>query len=37
MSNKFSTYKIYAQLAENAYLNDKEQNKIFKKRKECAL
>lgn len=37
MSNKFSNYKIYAQLAGDTYLNYKEQNKIFKKRKECFL
>ena len=37
MSNKFSTYKIYSALAGDAYLNYKEQNKIFKKRKECFL
>lgn len=37
MSNQFGAYKIYTQLARNAYLNDKEQNKIFKKRKEYAL
>lgn len=28
MSNKFSTYKIYAQLASNAYLDDKKQKSL---------
>lgn len=37
MSNKFSNYKIYSALAGDAYLNYKEQNKIFKKQKECFL